>query len=258
MAYTVKQLAEHSGVSPRALRYYDKIGLLPPAYYAANGYRYYGKKELISLQQILFFRELGFKLEDIKTIIMADEFNQLDSLLKHKRHLKNKARQFKKLINTIDKTILHLKGEVKMKETELYLGFKHPDQIEMANYITSSMGDRGKEIMDQCKASMSKFDSSDLEKIKVKNNEWNQSFKELINKNLQPDSETVQTLIEENYKNNILPYYKPSHKELIQLIELTTTHPTSKRKWDDIHPDFSCFYLQAVKHFINSGLIDKV
>jgi len=136
-----------------------------------------------------------------------------------------------------------------MKEAELYLGFKHPNQIEMASHITNSMGDRGKEIMDQCKDSMSKLDSSDLEKIRIKNNEWNQSFKELINKNLQPDSAIVQDLIEENYKNNILPYFKPTHEELIQLIELTITHPTSKSKYDAIHPDFGSFFLQAVKCF---------
>ena len=112
--------------------------------------------------------------------------------------------------------------------------------------------------MDQCKESMSKLDSSDLEKIKIKNNEWNQSFKELINKNLQPDSAVVQDLIEENYKNNIIPYYKPTHEEFIQLIELTITHPTSKSKYDKIHPDFGCFFLQAVKCFINSGAIEKV
>ena len=112
--------------------------------------------------------------------------------------------------------------------------------------------------MDQCKDSMSKLDSSDLEKIKVKNNEWNQSFKKLIDQNLQPDSAIVQGLIEENYKNNILPYYKPTPEEFIQLIELTTTHPTSKSKYDEIHPDFCSFFLQAVKCFINSGAIETV
>ena len=65
MEYTVKQLAECSGVSTRTLRFYDKIGLLSPAYYAENGYRYYGENELLHLQQILFFRELGFKLDHI-------------------------------------------------------------------------------------------------------------------------------------------------------------------------------------------------
>ena len=112
--------------------------------------------------------------------------------------------------------------------------------------------------MDQCKDSISKLDSSDLEEIREKNNEWNQSFKELINKNMQPDSAQAQALIKENYKNNILPYYKPSHEEFIRLIELTITHPTSKSKYDEIHPDFGCFFLQAVKYFISSGATTKM
>lgn len=77
MNYTVKQLAEVSGVSTRTLRLYDKLGFLSPAYYGDNGYRFYSEKELLQLQQTLFFRELGFKLDDIKTIINADEFIQL-------------------------------------------------------------------------------------------------------------------------------------------------------------------------------------
>jgi len=145
-----------------------------------------------------------------------------------------------------------------MKDTELYLKCKHPDQIEMATYITTSMGDRGKELMDQYKASMSKLTLSDLDKLKVKNNQWNQSFKKLIEKNMQPHSKKVQGLIAENYKNNILPYYKPTHEEFIRLVELSITHPISKNKYDQVHPDFSCFYLQAVKHFIQSDLIDNV
>lgn len=145
-----------------------------------------------------------------------------------------------------------------MKEAELYLEFNHPNQIEIADYIKKSMGERGKELMDQCKDRMSKLDLSELEKIRINNNEWNQAFVELINKNLQPDSMIVQDLIEENYKNNILRYYKPSHEEFIKLIELTITHPTSKIKYDEIHPDFGCFFLQAVKFFINSGAIEKV
>jgi len=75
---------------------------------------------------------------------------------------------------------------------------------------------------------------------------------------MQPGSKKAQDLIVENYKNNILPYYKPTHEEFIQLIEITITHPKSKSKYDEIHQDFGSFYLQAVKHFINSGLIDKV
>jgi len=57
--HTVKQVAKLSGVSVRALRFYDEIGLLKPAFYGDNGYRYYEKEQLLSLQQILFYREQG-------------------------------------------------------------------------------------------------------------------------------------------------------------------------------------------------------
>ena len=66
MAYTVKQVAAMSGVSVRTLHFYDETGLLKPAYHGANGYRFYEEPQLLTLQQILFYRELGFELKQIK------------------------------------------------------------------------------------------------------------------------------------------------------------------------------------------------
>ena len=63
MAYTVKQVAAMSGVSVRTLHFYDETGLLKPAYHGANGYRFYEEPQLLMLQQILFYRELGFELQ---------------------------------------------------------------------------------------------------------------------------------------------------------------------------------------------------
>src|ERR1700704_3711963 len=69
MAYTVKQVAAMSGVSVRTLHFYDETGLLAPAYHGANGYRFYEEPQLLTLQQILFYRELGFELKQIKRIL---------------------------------------------------------------------------------------------------------------------------------------------------------------------------------------------
>lgn len=66
MAYTVKELAQISGVSVRTLHWYDEVGLLKPAYHGSNGYRYYEEEQLLILQQILFFRGLGFELKQIE------------------------------------------------------------------------------------------------------------------------------------------------------------------------------------------------
>ncbi len=87
MAYTVKKLAKISEISIRTLRFYDEIGLLKPAYYGDNNYRYYEEEQLLMLQQILFDRELGFPLNDIQMIIISDDFNKIDALISHKKIL---------------------------------------------------------------------------------------------------------------------------------------------------------------------------
>src|ERR1700722_14720372 len=66
---TVKQLAAISGVTVRTLHHYDELGLLTPAAVGANGYRYYGREELLRLQRILFHRELGVPLGSIAALL---------------------------------------------------------------------------------------------------------------------------------------------------------------------------------------------
>src|SRR5688572_20432200 len=75
MAYTVKRVAAMSGISGRTLRFYDQTGLLKPAYTKANGYRIYEEPQLLMLQQILFYRELGFELKGIKQVLSQRHVN---------------------------------------------------------------------------------------------------------------------------------------------------------------------------------------
>ena len=91
--YTVKQLARLSGVSVRALHHYDDIGLLKPAYVGANRYRYYGRDELLRLQDILFHRELGVPLHDIALLLQADGRDRLAILREHRERLAERVRE---------------------------------------------------------------------------------------------------------------------------------------------------------------------
>lgn len=152
MAYTVKKLAILSGVSIRALRFYDEIGLLKPAYYGDNNYRYYEEEQLLMLQQILFYRELGFSLNDIQKIINSDDFNKIDALISHKQVLVESLDRTKKLIKTIDQTILHLRGKITMRDEELFVGFAH--KFAFDSFVTAF--EPGNEQM------LNKYFSSDL------------------------------------------------------------------------------------------------
>src|ERR1700730_18418323 len=116
MAYTVNKLAQMSEVSIRTLRFYDQIGLLKPAYHGSNGYRYYEEEQLLMLQQILFFKELGFELKQIQKILKRSDFDKIVALSSHRQILQKNLARTRKLIKTIDETIEHLKGTKKMKE----------------------------------------------------------------------------------------------------------------------------------------------
>src|ERR1700686_1785965 len=85
MGYTVKKMSELSGVTVRTLHFYEEADLLKPAYYGSNGYRYYEEKELLQLQQILFFKELGFSLKQIQKVLGPDDFDQLSALYSHRK-----------------------------------------------------------------------------------------------------------------------------------------------------------------------------
>jgi DNA-binding transcriptional MerR regulator/quercetin dioxygenase-like cupin family protein len=123
MGYTVKQVAEMSGVSVRTLHFYDETGLLKPARHGANGYRFYEEPQLLTLQQILFYRELGFELKQIKGILGRADFEKVAALQSHRKVLQKNLARTRTLIETIDKTIKHLKGTKKMKSEEMFLGF---------------------------------------------------------------------------------------------------------------------------------------
>jgi DNA-binding transcriptional MerR regulator len=123
MAYTVKQVAAMSGVSVRTLHFYDETGLLKPAHYGANGYRFYEEPQLLTLQQVLFYRELGFELKQIQRILGQADFEIVAALQSHREDLQKNLTRTHSLIETIDKTIKHLKGTKKMKSEELFTGF---------------------------------------------------------------------------------------------------------------------------------------
>src|SRR4029078_3278488 len=135
MIYTVNKLAKLSGVIVRTLHFYDEIGLLKPAYYGDNNYRYYEEEQLLMLQQILFYRELNFSLNDIQKIISSDDFNKIDALISHKQILAQNLDRTKKLIKTIDQTIARLRGKITMRDEELFAGFAH--QFAFDSFVTA-------------------------------------------------------------------------------------------------------------------------
>ncbi|MCQ4636084.1 MerR family transcriptional regulator [Anaerovorax odorimutans] len=115
---TISQVAELTGVSTRTLQYYDEIGLLKPSGFTSSGYRLYDDSALQELQQILFFKELGFKLKEIKELMQSPQFDRTMAFKRQKQLLLLKRNRIDRLIELLSRLE---KGEkcVSFKEFDL-------------------------------------------------------------------------------------------------------------------------------------------
>jgi DNA-binding transcriptional MerR regulator len=155
MEYSINKLAKMSGVSTRTLRYYDEIALLKPARVADSGYRIYGANEVDRLQQILFYKELGFALEDIKKLLDDPSFDMNIAFENHLLELYNKRERLDKLILNIKKSMAAMKGEIIMTDKEKFEGFKqeliNENERKYGAEIRAKYGD---EVVDGSNASL--------------------------------------------------------------------------------------------------------
>jgi MerR family transcriptional regulator, thiopeptide resistance regulator len=199
MAYTVKQVSAMSGVSVRALHFYDEVGLLKPAYVGANGYRFYEEPQLLALQQILFYRELGFELKQIERILNRADFEKIAALQSHRKVLQKNAARTRQLIVTIDKTIEHLKGKTKMKSHEMFAGFDPEQQAKHEQYLIERYGDGMKASIAQSKAKVKNWTKAKWQKSGEAFNAICEDLVSAMKQDLPATSPAVLNIIQRHY-----------------------------------------------------------
>ncbi|MDM8533988.1 MerR family transcriptional regulator [Clostridiaceae bacterium HSG29] len=166
MEYTVKRLAQIAGVSARTLRYYDEIEILKPARINSSGYRIYREKEVDLLQQILFYRELGVNLKNIKGIIEAPTFDELKALEEHHEKLLEKREQLNQLIANVSNTIASKERSVRMSDKEKFEGFNkkliEDNEEKYGEEIRSKYGD---EVIDRSNSKLNNMTKEDHDEV---------------------------------------------------------------------------------------------
>lgn len=247
MRYTVKKLAQLSGVSARTLRFYDEIGLLAPAFYGDNQYRYYEEEQLLMLQQILFFRELGFPLSDIQRILSSNDFDKIESLKSHKSMLKAGLQRTETLIKTIDKTILHIEGKVTMHVEEFFDPIKLRDskiQKEYEQYLVGK-GIISQEEMDRSWDKINNWDQSDWDSFKTEGNAFYKDMVDLMLNDLSPASSEAQDLVKKQYLL-ITPLWTFNKESYIKLAESYREDANFRKFCDLFHPKLLEFLVEAM------------
>jgi DNA-binding transcriptional MerR regulator len=247
MEYTINKLAKLAGVSTRTLRYYDELGLLSPARVSSNGYRIYGQKEIDRLQQILFYRELGVSLEEIRNILASKDFDGLLALESHLSALLARREQLNLLVANVEKTIKTMKGEMIMSDQEKFEGFlqKLVDNNER-QYGEEARAKYGDEPIDRSNTrvlNMSKEQYIELEEL---TEDLNKTLKAAFEQG-DPASELAQKACELHkkwlcfYWND---YSKEAHKGVTQMY---VDDPRFTAYYDKIAPGCAVFLRDAVE-----------
>lgn len=242
MVYTVRQLAKIAGVSVRTLHYYDEIGLLKPSYIRSNGYRVYEEKELLKLEQILFFKELEFSLEDIVRIMNASDFDTLAALADQRKFLELKKARIDSLLSTIDKTINTLKGGGKIMNNNIATTQDQIDEYKKEAKKRWGNTDAYKQSEERTKH----WTHDDYKRLTENANKFTQELAYTMDKGF--DSPEFQALIAKHYEG-IGTFYDCSLDMYRMLGEMYVSDPRFKAYYDKFRPGLAEFIKKAINYY---------
>lgn len=247
MVYTVKQLARLANISTRTLHFYDEIGLLHPSYVKENGYRCYEDAELLILQQILFFRELEFSLEEIKKIIHAPNFNVQRALADHKKMLEMKQQKITQLIKTIDLTLTKLEGGEHMKNDDLFDSFDEKQMEEYKQEAKKRWGntDAYKQSVERTK----NWTKDDYKRIQKQSQQLTQELADCMDNGF--DSQEAQKLIKKHHES-IEVFYDCSYEMYRGLGQLYISDPRFTATYDKVRPGLAVWLQKAIAYYCDT------
>jgi len=236
-----------AGVTPRTLHHYDDIGLLKPSRIGDNGYRYYGEEAVLKLQQILYYRELEFPLDDIKKIMGRRDFDVLGALRSHKDALQKQAARLNRLLVTVDNTIQHIKGEKIMSQKGLFEGFSEEEQEKYALEAEKMYGP------ETVRASNKKWKGySESQKASIMA-EGKQIYQDMIAVMPKSAASVEAQRIVERWRSHMDYFWTPNLDQLVALAKGYNDDPRFKANFDKTHPKLAEFMLEAVNVYVSKN-----
>ncbi len=251
MSYTVNKLATLAGVSVRTLHYYDQVDLLKPSTIQKNGYRVYEERELLQLQQILFFRELDFPVEEIKRIMSASTFDMRQALHDHRAMIELKKKRLTGLIKTIDTTIKKLDNQNPMEEQdmkELYDTFGEDTIKKYGEEVKQRWGNT--EAYKQSMELYKKTSKADLEKYKQDSDIFMKKVAATMDKGA--TSPEFQALIAEHFKS-LSTWYEPNFEMYRGLASMYVDDPRFTAYYENYRVGLAKVFSEGMIYFIDQN-----
>jgi DNA-binding transcriptional MerR regulator len=247
MMYKINEVAKLAGISVRTLHHYDKIELLKPANVGENGYRYYSEEDFATLQQILFFKELDFSLQDIKRILENPSFDRRKALSTHKQLLMEKKNRLERMIESIDQTIDSIEGGTKMAKKKMFEAFDMKKIEEHQKKYEQEVKEKygGTSAYEQSQQKTKSYQAEDWKRIQERMEQLYGDLAHSMEKG--PSDEEVQRLIGE-YRQYITDNFYDCTVEIFRgLGDIYVNDPRFTKNIDKVQTGLSEF-LRAAMH----------
>lgn len=243
-SYTVGEVAALAGISVRTLHHYDGIGLLVPSGRSDAGYRLYDHGDLDALQQLMFFREMGFGLDAIGRIMRDPAYDRRDALALQRRMLVDKSAQLAKMIAAIDKAVRALEGGTVMDKEDMFEAFGDFDPAAYEDEVKQRWGDTDAYMESARRAA--RYDKRDWEAIKAEGDEINAEIAALLDAGVAPGDPRAMDAVETHRLMIDRRFYPCSHELHVGLGAMYVADPRFTETYERIRPGLARYICDAI------------
>lgn len=245
MAYTVGEVAKLAHVSVRTLHHYDEHGLLRPSERSEAGYRLYTLEDLERLQQVLFYKELGFSLEEIRDFMDDPSFDRREALGMQRGLIAEQAMRLEAMLRLIDKTLASLEGGIRMSKEDMFDVFGDFDPSQYEDEVKERWGETDAYKVSTARAA--RYTKQDWARFKAESEEINLAIVALMDEGVPPTDPRAMDAVE-RHRLQIDQWFYPCSREMhANLGEMYIVDPRFTATYEKIHAGMAQYVRDAMK-----------
>ncbi len=241
--YKVSDVARLAHVSIRTLHHYDDIDLLKPSDRTEAGYRVYTDADLERLQQALFYKELGFSLEEIRTLLSQPALNRREALRAQRELIKHKARRLESMLRLIDKTLTLMEEGIAVKKEEMFEVFGEFDPAQYEDEVEERWGET--DAYQESTRRTQGYKKSDWQRFKRESEEINTLIMSLMNDGVLPQDARALEVVERHRLLIDRWFYPCSRKMHAELGAMYVSDARFKATYEAIRPGMAGYLRDA-------------
>lgn len=245
MSYSVGQVARLAGVTVRTLHHYHEIGLLPPSGQSPAGYRRYAADDLERLQRVLFYRELGFPLEEIVTILDDPATDAQAHLRRQRELLTRRIRRLESMVAAVDRAMEAKRMGISLTPEERFEVFGEHDPTQHAEEAEQRWGET--DTYRQSHERTSRYTKDDWVRIKAEGADLQARLAAAYASGAAPDSEAAMDLAEEHRQQISQTFYDCGYPIHRGLAAMYLADPRFTKNYEDVAPGLAQFVHDAIQ-----------